>query len=55
VVLAAAELINGHRPNALDALRRAVDLNPANKRQIPKDPRFQLLLDDPEFKNIVGR
>ena len=55
VVLAAAELINGHRPNALDALRRAVDLNPANKRQIPKDPRFQPLLNDPEFKNIVGR
>jgi putative acetyltransferase len=55
VVLAAAELINGRKPNALDALRHAIDLNPANKRQIPKDPRFQSLLNDPEFKNIVGR
>jgi hypothetical protein len=42
-------------PLAAETLGRAVDLNPANKRQIPKDPRFQSLLNDPEFKNIVGR
>jgi hypothetical protein len=38
----------------LDAIRRAVELNPANKRQLPKDTNFEALWSDPEFKKLVG-
>lgn len=54
VVLAATELRAGRRSTALDALRRAVELNPANRRQLPKNQNFETLFADPEFKKIVG-
>ena len=54
VIWAATELSAGRRSSALDALRRAVELNPANRRQLPKDQNFESLWTDPQFKRIVG-
>jgi uncharacterized Ntn-hydrolase superfamily protein len=54
VVFAATELAAGRKASALDALRRAIELNPANKRQLPKNRAFESLLDDPAFKKLVS-
>ena len=54
VVLAATELGAGRKSGALDALRRALDLNPANKRQLPRNPNFESLISDPDFKKLIG-
>jgi uncharacterized Ntn-hydrolase superfamily protein len=54
VVFAATELAAGRKASALDALRRAVELNPANTRQLPKNRNLEPLFADPEFKKIVG-
>ena len=54
VIWSATELSAGRRSSALDALRRAGELNPANKRQLPKDRNFESLWTDPQFKKIVG-
>ena len=54
VVFAATELGAGRRSSALDALRRAGDLNPANKRQLPRNRNFEPLFNDPDFKKIIG-
>ncbi len=54
VVWAATELRAGRKSSALEALRRAVDLNPANTRQLPKNRTFEALWSDPEFKRITG-
>jgi hypothetical protein len=54
VVWAVTELRGGHRLAALDALRRAVELNPANSRWLLRDRNFDTLRDDPDFKKILG-
>jgi hypothetical protein len=54
VAFAATELSAGRPASALDALRRAVDLNPANKRQLPKNRTFEPLFNDPEFMKLIG-
>jgi uncharacterized Ntn-hydrolase superfamily protein len=54
VAFAATELIAGRPARALDALRRAVALNPANKRQLPKNRTFEPLFNDPEFMKLIG-
>ena len=54
VVFAAIEVAAGRKPSALDALRRAIELNPANKRRVPENRLFEALFADPEFKKIVG-
>jgi uncharacterized Ntn-hydrolase superfamily protein len=54
VVWAATELRLGRKPAALDALRRAVELNPANRRWLLRDRNFETLRDDPEFKRVLG-
>jgi len=53
VMLARVQIRLGRRAEALAAVRRAVELNPANKRQLPKDPTFESVRDDPEFLAIV--
>jgi Flp pilus assembly protein TadD len=55
VGLAAIHLRAGRKPAALDALRRAVDLNPAHKRQLPRNKNFAALHTDPDFKKLVGQ
>jgi uncharacterized Ntn-hydrolase superfamily protein len=54
VAWAVTELLAGRKASALDALRRAVDLNPANRRQLPKNRDFESLWADPAFKRLVG-
>jgi len=54
VVWAATELGAGRKASTLDALRRAIELNPANRRQLPKSRDFESLWADPEFQKIIG-
>ena len=54
VVFAATELGAGRKSAALDALRRAIDLNPANKRQLARNRIFEGLFSDPDFKKMIG-
>lgn len=54
VALANIYLKTGRKADALDALRRAVELNPANKRQLPRNTNFESLHKDPAFLRIVG-
>jgi uncharacterized Ntn-hydrolase superfamily protein len=51
---AATELAAGRKATALEGLRRAVELNPANRRQLPRNRNFEGLWSDPEFRRITG-
>ena len=53
VALANIHLRAGRKPAALDAIRKAVELNPGNKRQLPKNTNFASLTSDPAFLQIV--
>ena len=55
VVFAAIEVAAGRKPSALDALRRAIELNPANKRRVPENRLFEALFADPEFRRSLDR
>src|SRR5262249_28320975 len=54
VALANINLKMNQKSDAMDALRKAVELNPGNKRQLPKNQNFKDILNDPDFKRIVG-
>ena len=54
VALANIQLKMNQKAQALATLKKAVDINPANKRQLPKNQNFKSLLEDPEFKKIFG-
>ena len=54
VALANGYLRNGQKPEALAALRKAIEINPNNRTRIPANTNFQSLLKDPEFLKIVG-
>jgi uncharacterized Ntn-hydrolase superfamily protein len=54
VAFAATELAAGRKASALDGLRKAIELNPANARQLPKNRAFESLWADPEFRRITG-
>lgn len=54
VALANMYLKMNRKTDALNAIRRAVELNPANKRQLPKNTNFESIKSDPEFLKIVG-
>ena len=54
VALAHVHLRANRRPAALDALRKAVELNPGNRRQLPKNANFEALWTDPAFRRITG-
>src|SRR6185436_5307110 len=49
VALANGYLRNGQKAEALNALRKAVELNPNNKERLLTNANFQSLLQDPEF------
>jgi uncharacterized Ntn-hydrolase superfamily protein len=55
VGLASIHLRAGRKPEALGALGRAIELNAANKRQLPRNQNFKELHADPEFKKITGQ
>lgn len=52
--LAATLLRADRRADALDAAHRAIDLNAANRRQLPKQPAFAALADDEGFRRLVA-
>lgn len=58
IALAGMYLRMNRRPDALAAIRRAVELNPANKRPgsggLPRNPTFESLRGDPEWIRIMG-
>ncbi len=54
VSLAEVYLRMGRKSDALAALTKAVELNPANKKQIPGNRAFESLTKDPEFLKIMG-
>ncbi len=54
VALASIQLKANQKAQALTTLKKAVELNPANKRQLPKNNNFKGIVDDPEFKKIFG-
>jgi uncharacterized Ntn-hydrolase superfamily protein len=53
VALANIHLKAGRKADALAALAKAIELNAANKRQLPKNRNFESLLNDPEFKRLT--
>jgi uncharacterized Ntn-hydrolase superfamily protein len=54
VALANIHLRMGQKTEAMSALARAVELNPANKKQLPRNHDFEAVYQDPEFIRIVG-
>lgn len=58
IALAGMYLKMNRRVDALAAIRRAVELNPANKRPgsggLPRNPTFESLRSDPEWIRIMS-
>jgi uncharacterized Ntn-hydrolase superfamily protein len=54
VALANIHLKAGRKTEALAAIAKAIALNPANKRQIPKNRNFESLAQDPEFRRLTS-
>ncbi len=55
VAWAAAELAAGRTRTALDGVRKAIELNPANARQLPRNRNFEALWQDAEFRRLTTR
>jgi uncharacterized Ntn-hydrolase superfamily protein len=55
IALANGYLRNNRKTEALEALRKAAELNPNNRTRLPTNANFQSLLKDPEFLKIVGQ
>jgi len=53
VAWAATELGAGRTSTALDGVRKAIELNPANARQLPLNRNFEGLWSNPEFRRLV--
>jgi tetratricopeptide (TPR) repeat protein len=53
--LACAESLAGRRDDALEHLRRAVELDASFGELAPKDDDFEAIRDDPEFSAIAGQ
>ena len=54
VALANIHLRLGARADALQEVAKAIELNPANKRQLPLNSAFKELLGDAEFRRMTG-
>ena len=54
VALAAVQARMGRDAEALESLRRAVELNPGRMRTLPRDRSFERLHDNPDFLRLVG-
>ena len=51
--LAAANAIQGNRDQALSHLKQAIHLRPENRFLAARDADFELLQEDPDFKQLV--
>jgi thioredoxin-like negative regulator of GroEL len=54
VTIANIQLRMGQKADAMAAVAKAVELNPANKKQLLRDVDFKGVRDDPAFIKIVG-
>lgn len=54
LALARAAMAAGDRPRTLEALRRAIDLNPANRRRVAETGAYEPLRGDDAFRKLVG-
>ena len=54
VALAAVQARMGLDADALESLRRAVELNPGRMRTLPRDRNFENLHENPDFRRLVG-
>jgi uncharacterized Ntn-hydrolase superfamily protein len=54
ISIAEADLRMDKKSEAVAALAKSIEINPANKRQLPLNKTFAPLLDDPEFKKITA-
>ena len=54
VMWAVTQLRSGRKADALEGLRKAVELNPGNKRWLLRNRNLAPLLEDPEFKKIIS-
>lgn len=54
VAIANIQLRMGQKAEAMTAVAKAVELNPANKKQLLRDDDFKSVRDDPAFLKIVG-
>jgi uncharacterized Ntn-hydrolase superfamily protein len=54
IALANGYLRNNQKTEAFSALRKAVELNPNNKKRLPTNQNFESIRQDPEFLKIVG-
>lgn len=54
LALARAAMAGGDRARTLEALRRAIDLNPANRRQVAGASAFEPLRGDEAFRRLLG-
>ena len=54
VTLANIHLRIGQKAEAMSTLARAVELNPANRKQLLRNDDFKAVYDDPAFIKIVG-
>lgn len=53
VALANVYLKSAKKGDALAAIAKAIELNAANRRQLPKNRNFETLRNDPEFKRLT--
>jgi uncharacterized Ntn-hydrolase superfamily protein len=53
VTLAMVHARAGRKEAALEAMRRSIALNPANRRQLPLNPAFKAFADDPDFRRVI--
>jgi uncharacterized Ntn-hydrolase superfamily protein len=54
VALANIQLKSNQKLQALATLNKAIELNPANKRQLPKNANFKGYMNDPDFRKVFG-
>jgi uncharacterized Ntn-hydrolase superfamily protein len=54
VALANIQMKSNQKTQALATLKKAIDLNQANKRQLPKNNNFKDYMTDPDFKKLFG-
>jgi uncharacterized Ntn-hydrolase superfamily protein len=54
LVWAATELAADRKPSAIEGLRRAIELNPTNRRQLPRNRNFEPLWADPDFVRLTA-
>jgi uncharacterized Ntn-hydrolase superfamily protein len=54
VILAYLYMASGRKSECFEALRKAIEVNPANKAQLPRNVMFEPLWRDPEFQRIFN-